>query len=347
MNLAKGFRGGERQTELLVRALAEHGIDQVLVARRGQPLTERLADVPRLRTLSSVGNPFLAWKKIPGSDLLHAHEAKAAHACYVRHALSAIPYVITRRVVNAPKPNSFTRRVYRRAAQVVAVSGAIGRVMDDYANLNAQVIPDALGRLPVDRENVEALAARYADRFVIGHVGELDSKHKGQIHLIRVAREMQRTHPSIQFMLLGRGKDEAWLREEAHGLDNVTFAGYVENVGDFLSIFDMFVFPSLHEGLGSTLLDAMYFGLPVVASRIDGIPELVRDGENGVLVPPADPNSLIDAIDSLYSDGSRRASMGEKARVFAEDFTPEIMAKRYIELYESLLSPGSHEEALT
>ena len=347
MNLAKGFRGGERQTELLVRGLAEHGVEQMLVARKGQPLSDTLNDVPRLRTMTTVANPFLAWYALPGCDLLHAHEAKAAHACYMRHALSAIPYVITRRVVNAPKPNGFTRRVYGRAQQVVAVSGAIASVMEDYSGVHTPVIPDALGNLPVVQKNVEALAARFGGKFLIGHIGELDNKHKGQIYLIRAAREMQKTHPSIQFILLGRGKDEAWLRTEAKGLENVSFEGYVHNVGDFLSVFDMFVFPSLHEGLGSTLLDAMHFGLSVVASRIDGIPELVRHGENGLLVPPADPSALIESIDALYSDGARRAAMGEKARAFAENYTPEIMAQRYLKLYDSLLSPGSHEEALT
>ena len=347
MNLAKGFRGGERQTELLVRGLAEKGLEQVLVARKGQPLTQRLSDVPRLRTMATVANPFLAWSALPGCDLLHAHEAKAAHACYIRQLFSAIPYVITRRVVNAPKPNRFTKNVYGRARQVVAVSGAIANVMDDYLDLHTPVIPDALGNLPVDEKGAAALATKYAGRFLIGHIGELDSRHKGQIYLIRAARELQKTHPSIQFILLGRGKDEEWLRSEAKGLQNVSFEGYVHNVGDFLSVFDMFVFPSLHEGLGSTLLDAMHFGLPVVASRIDGIPELVRNGENGLLVPPADPAALIDSIAVLYSDRPRRTAMGEKARAFAENFTPEIMAQRYLKLYDSLLSPGSREEALT
>lgn len=345
MNLAKGYRGGERQTELLVRGLAERGVDQTLIARKGQLLVERVGDVTGLDASGVVGNPFIAWHALVACDVLHAHEGKAAHACYLRQVFSATPYVITRRVDNVPKNNGFTRRVYGRARRVVAVSNAIERILGNYATLSTAVIPDALSRLPVDRTGVEILRSKYAGKFLVGHIGELDNSHKGQIHLIGAAREMQKTHPSIQFILLGRGRDEAWLRKEADGLENLSFEGYVHNVGDFLSVFDLFAFPSLHEGLGSTLLDAMHFGLPVVASHVDGIPEIVRHGDNGLLVPPADPRALVGAIDTLYSNGQRRTELAEKARATAESFTPEIMVDRYMKLYESVLSSHSGGQA--
>ena len=86
------------------------------------------------------------------------------------------------------------------------------------------------------------------------------------------------------------------LKAAAAGLSNLTFTGFVDNVGDYLAAFDIFILPSNREGIGSILLDAMEQGLPVVASRVGGVPDIVHDGENGLLIDPANPAQLRDAI---------------------------------------------------
>jgi hypothetical protein len=97
-------------------------------------------------------------------------------------------------------------------------------------------------------------------------------------------------------MLVGGGDDEAMLRSAAAGLTNMTFTGFVDNVGDYLASFDVFVLPSNREGIGSILFDAMEAGLPVVASRVGGVPSIVHDGETGFLIDAASPDQLRAAI---------------------------------------------------
>ena len=128
------------------------------------------------------------------------------------------------------------------------------------------------------------------------------------------------------------------LRSAAAGLSNLTFTGFVDNVGDYLAAFDVFILPSNREGIGSILLDAMEQGLPVVASRVGGVPDIVHDRENGLLIDPASPAQLRDAI--LHARARSRtcaSAYGQRGREFAKDFTGEAMCRKYLALYESVL----------
>lgn len=320
--------------------LAERGVVQTVVLRSGAGLEARLAAVSGV-TVRPVGSSLpAALRATRGAGLVHAHEGRAVHAAYLRKVLSGVPYVITRRVNHAPKSGWFTRRVYRRADAIAGLSQAVRRTLAAYdRRLNVRVIPSAAGRLRRNPDNVRRLRARFAGRFLVGHVGALDQSTKGQLTLIRAARALRDVRPDIVVVLVGEGRDEAMLRREAEGLDNVHFAGFTADVGDWLAAFDLFAFPSLQEGLGSVLLDALDFGLPIVASDVGGIPDIIVHGENGVLVPAADPAALKDAILALHSDSARRHALGRAAREDAGRFTPERMVAAYLDLYRSA-APG-------
>jgi glycosyltransferase involved in cell wall biosynthesis len=168
-------------------------------------------------------------------------------------------------------------------------------------------------------------------------VGALDNSQKAQEFIIEVARDLAESHPQLHFVLVGGGDDEQMLRGLAAGLTNVTFTGFVENVGDYLAGFDIFILPSRREGIGSVLLDAMEQGLPVVASRVGGVPAIVHDGENGILIDSEQPDQLRDAILRLVDQPELRVAMGQRGRRVAELYTASSMAQKYFELYEDAL----------
>jgi glycosyltransferase involved in cell wall biosynthesis len=334
VNLSKSFRGGERQTELLVRGLAGRGHPQRLVARAGAPLAERLVDLKAL-DIRRVGG-LVAAARACGRDaaVLHVHEGRAPLVARGAQLLGRTPYLITRRVPKPLKRNPFTRHLYRRAARVVAISHAVAASLTEYdPELRVDIIPSALAHLAADPDALAALRARYAGRFVVGLVGALVIHHKGQDLLIEVARRVEFAHPEILFVLVGEGEDAERLRALASGLRNVEFAGFVEDIGTWLELFDVLTLPSRHEGLGSVLLDAMDHGKAIVATRVGGIPELVSEGENGLLVTPDSVDALEHAILTLYRDRARLAAMGERSRARAGQFTPALMTERYLELY--------------
>ncbi|MES1943260.1 glycosyltransferase [Salinisphaera sp. PC39] len=336
VNLARGFRGGERQTELLVRALAERGVPQRIVTRRGQPLGSRLADVPGLAR-REVARPFLRALPFLRGCIVHAHEAKAAHLAHWAHILTRTPYLITRRVDNAPGRSRTTRAMYRAAARVVVLSDAIGAVMRDYdPGLDTVVIPSASAGLAADRARTESLRRSWSGDLVIGHVGALHHAHKGQGDLIEAFARLAPRHPGLRLVLVGDGVDEARFRARAADTPGVIFAGRTDNVGDYLAAFDIFAYPSLHEGLGSALLDAMQAGLPIAATRVGGIPELVTDGDNGLLAEPGDPAGLAHILERLVRDPALRRRLGEAGRRRVAAYAPAAMAERYLALYREL-----------
>lgn len=335
LNLAKSYRGGERQTELLVRGLAALGYAQRLIVRKDAPLARRCANVPGLE-LQQVGGIIGAVRACArASAIVHSHEGRGPLVAWIARLASDTPYLITRRVPTPLKRNPLTRCFYKGAARVVAISQAIADSLARYdPSLRTEVIPSALARLEARPEAVAQIRARHGGSFLVVLVGALVESHKGQGILIEVARRVANTHPDIRFVLLGEGRDEDALRARSAGLTNVEITGFVEDVGSWLAAADLVVLPSLHEGLGSVLLDAMDHGKAIVATRVGGIPELVSDGDNGLLVEPGSVDALERAILALHADRSRLLAMGERGRARAEAFTPARMVERYAALYE-------------
>jgi glycosyltransferase involved in cell wall biosynthesis len=115
------------------------------------------------------------------------------------------------------------------------------------------------------------------------------------------------------------------------------FTGFVENVGDYLAAFDLFILPSNREGIGSILFDAMEAGLPVIASRVGGVPDIVHEGTNGILIDAASPEQLRNAILLLRADPELRTRFGAAGRELAKGFSAATMARKYLDVYRDVL----------
>ncbi len=337
LNLAPSFRGGERQTELLVRALAERGMQQRLVVRKGHVLAEKCAGLAGLEIREAASNPIAFGLAARGSDIVHAHDGRTVYSALLANLLFAIPYIITRRVV-PNKPNKAIRAMaYRRAARVVAISGAVVKELHRWGeNLDPVTIPSANAGFEANEEVVAAIRAKRSGKVLIGHVGTLDHSCKGQSTIIEVAHRAASERPDWHFLLCGDGPDEQRFRDEIGDLDNIELVGWVDNVGEYLASFDVFVFPSLHEALGSVLLDVLQFGLPIVASNVGGIPGIVEEGVNGLLVEPEDPDLLFNALDRVIAGEELRGTMRQSNVALAKKYTAGAMADAYERLYESL-----------
>jgi glycosyltransferase involved in cell wall biosynthesis len=126
----------------------------------------------------------------------------------------------------------------------------------------------------------------------------------------------------------------------------VHFLGWREDVRAIMPLFDLVALPSLNEGMGRVLVEAMAASRPVVASRVGGIPDLVRNGRNGLLVAPGDEAGLAAGIGLLLDDPALAARMGDAGRIVCREFSLEAMTARLDRLYTDLLSPGMPEAAI-
>ncbi len=337
INLARGYRGGERQAELLVRRLGEFDVQQVLIARRGGELGQRLRDAGiDIRHCDGFLSAYRAMRDV---DVVHAHEGRSVYIAWLRHEVSGTPYVITRRVNNPLGERWLTHRVYRRASAVASVAADVARIVQAFdKRINSCVIHSSSSGLSVNPAAVDAIRKAHPGKWLVGNVGALQVAQKAQDVIIEVAKRLAQSHPDIVFVLVGSGEDQSMLRELAGGLANVEFAGWSDNVGDYLAAFDLFILPSHKEGIGGILLDAMDQSLPLIASRVGGLPEIVRDGDNGLLIEAGSPDQLQAAVLRLYGDADLCRSMGERGRDFARGFTAAEMAAEYMRLYRNAVA---------
>ena len=338
-NFARGYRGGERQTEILIRALSKRAdVEQTLFTGHSSELAARLAGTKGLRIAetSRLGGHLRG-----GFDVLQAHEAKAAHWAYLEHLAHGEPYVITRRVPEKIRESFFNLRVYRNAACTVGLSSVICDELRSFPGVReVRRIPSSCYHLDHDDKAAAAIREKYHGRFLVAQVGALVDRHKGQRVLLEAARILRDRCPDMLFLFLGSGADESVLLEESRGLDNVIWLGFQKNVGDYLAAVDVMAYPSRIEGLGSAILDAMDFGVPVIAARVGGIPDIIRSGSNGILFESGDAAALADGLERLRNDAALRESLAGQARADLSAFSPEAMAGSYLALYRDICGAG-------
>jgi len=337
INFAKGYRGGETQTELLIRELSSHGYQQKLIVRKKSELAQRVKNIQNL-TIIALSKPyFFHLNSIQNSAILHAHETKGAQFCFFASLYYNIPYIVTRRVDNPIKQNIFNQKIYNNALYTAVLSEAIKKeTLKVSKNINIVIIPDAYNILTINYNTIAKIKKRFSNKFIIGNIGELDNAHKGQFYLIEAMKKVQEKYPNIHLILLGKGKDKESYQQQAKGLNNITFEGFVDNVPDYIACFDAFIFPSLHEGLGSILFDVMQKKVSIGASNVGGIPDIIEENKNGLLFPPKDSEAIFNVIEKLYLSKDLRERLSTNAYENIENFSYQVMADRYITLYNNV-----------
>ena len=330
------IRGGERQMLLLVEEIAKHNIPQVIVCRKGNGVHEYASSIPNVRIAHARHHLLDGFRPIP-ARLYHAHEARAAYWAAISTLLTRTPYLITKRTPNPLSENRMTHRVYRRASALVGISDAVCDVIRAAGGHDPSLIYSAHRNMTADPEQVRRIRQEIGADPVIGQVGALVDSHKGQSHTIAALSQIQSQFPGAKLVLLGSGVDQEKLRKQAEPVGGVIFAGHRQNFAYWIAACDLLLHPAYEEGLGSTLLDAMHLEVPIVASRVDGIPEIAIDGTSALLIEPGDTAGLADAALRVLNDDALRAHIVAGGREVAARLGPKAMGQSYLDLYESIL----------
>ena len=284
--------------------------------------------------------------------VIHAHEFYMSVIGALLSWVTGVPLVVT---VHGKSyyPDKRRRRVACRlmaatAATVVTVSDDLYRFFcytTGTAPSRVRVIYngiDVQGASPAGESHAALRAAAGIPRGarVIGAVGSL-YRVKGHLDLIRATPAILAHHPTSHVVILGRGPLHDALAGEAEALgvrDRIHLLGHRDDVKEWFGAMDAFVMPSLSEGLPLSLLEAMAAGLPSVITRVGGMPEVVRDGETGLIVSPGDVAALADRIAFLLGDAGLAVKIGSAARDRVLDqFTVDRMAADYRDLYDQAI----------
>jgi len=215
--------------------------------------------------------------------------------------LTGIPYIVTVQRIER-KSNPLKNFVYRKATFCIAASSAIKKNFEDIGVKNIEVIPNG-----IDLKKFESLERKPHDGFIVMTVARLE-KVKGVEYLIESIGLINSKFqiPNSKLLIIGDGSERKNLKGLANKLglkERVGFVGQIlhEKITEYLAQADCFVLPSLKEGFGIAVLEAMAAGLPVIGTRVGGIPDIIEDGKTGILVEPKNPEAIAQAIYEIYS----------------------------------------------
>ncbi|MHB1326945.1 MAG: glycosyltransferase [Gemmatimonadales bacterium] len=340
------WRGGERQVLLLAAGLQRAGMSQLVITARRSRLQVELeaAGVPclpvRWAAALSPGALFAAVRaaRTPRS-LFHAHDPHALVVAGLAAQLTRAPLVVTRRVTFPLRRRGF----WVRSDRIIAISSAVRSAL-----ISSGVDPS---RIAVVNSAVDLDATRTTrpapirDQFGIPaespvaiSVAALTAE-KDHLTLIDAAQALHSKHPTLHWLLVGEGPRRPALEAHITATGTGAFvhlAGWVENPLPFIAASSVFVSTSTDEGLGTSLLDAMALGVPVAASRVGGIPELL-DGGAGLLTTPGSAQSTAEAVARILADRVARDALLERARETVARFDLAGMVEGVRSVYRSVV----------
>ncbi len=280
-------------------------------------------------------------------DVIHTHNTEPFIEGSLGAILAGVPTLVH---TDHARPFPDKRRymlaewfVSKFAWRVVGVSDHTTENLRRYERISPRKLVTVVNGIDGHRYDapIDAAAARAALDLprgapVLGFASRLEEQ-KGMTWLLQALPGILKVHPDLKLLVAGTGELEGPLAEEARsrGVDHaVRFLGVRLDIPVLLKVFDLHVLPSLWEGLPMIILESMAAGCPTVATAVGGVPTALVDGENGRLVPPADPGALQAAILEALADRGGLRRMGERARAtFQERFTARAMARRYEALY--------------
>ncbi|HTZ32543.1 MAG TPA: glycosyltransferase family 4 protein [Methylomirabilota bacterium] len=348
VDLETEWRGGQSQAFLLLKGLYERGHAAELIAPQGSALSQRAAAegiyvhrvrqrLLRLRAAAMIRR-VLSDGRI---ELVHVNEPHALTSAWLAGAHRKVPLLVSRRVayrIQGPKR-------YLAAQRVLAISRFVKE------SLVASGIPEE--RIGLVYEGVEVPAPVAADtrasarrrwgvgeqETLLGCVGYL-LPEKGQEFLVKALPAVVAKHPATKLILAGDGPCRAELEAycRANGLaKKVIFAGFITEIAQVYAALDIFVFPSIAEPLGTSLLAAMAWGLPVVAVASGGVPEYVESGKTGLLVERPEAELISSALLRILDDAALRERLGRAAREeIRGSLSAETMVENTLAVYEAL-----------
>ncbi|SFQ06463.1 glycosyltransferase family 4 protein [Caldicoprobacter faecalis] len=366
LELIRTASGGMRQHYIsLAKGLKGAGFDVLAACGFDKTTMEELRDEgievypfhlpgevqPHLDAMKAVKIAHIIMKQ--GVDVLHCHGFKAGVVGRVGAILAGCPKVYTVHNFVLPLSHRLKRAMLsktekvlaKRTEGIIAVSHALKLELERECGIPGDKVSVIYNGISLPHagkgEDVRWRLGIGFDAIVIGSVARLIPS-KGIQYLLDAIPLVKSYCGDIRFMIVGDGPYEGALKMRAKDLGvegDVIFTGYVTTVWDYLDAMDVFVLPTLSEGLGVSILEAMAMGKPVVASNVGGIPEIIEHGQNGYLVPPGDAATLASAIIYLIRNAHVRSTFGQKGR---ERVMTHFSAERMVQATAQLLERCAH-----
>ncbi|KKD00193.1 glycosyltransferase family 4 protein [Photobacterium halotolerans] len=336
VNLATGFSGGEQQTLQLIKEQIRLGYTLSVVANPKSPFAQKAASLGCRMYLTQHFLFNHSAEITRQCQVIHVHEGRAIYWAWIQSKRFGCPYIVTRRIDNPLKDRWLLKKCYTDASATIGLSTAIvDCIHTKVPSQHPYKIPSSPVIYPVSDSQVSTIRTKFAGKFLVIHAGNL-LHHKGFDVTIEAARLLEQQASNIHIAILGDGKLRAELESQAQGLTNISFMGKQLNMGDWFEAADLQIHPSYTEGLGSVILEGMKAGLPVVATRAGGIPDIIDHGINGELIPVGSSKQLAEAIARISQDSNLQKQYISAGQEKMNLFDISHTAKQYEAIYNSL-----------
>lgn len=351
----KNWRGGQQQVFYLHESLVNQGINSVLVCNKSSELKKKCEakNLPFFEQ-SMIGeiDIFSAYRiakycKKNNITIIHAHSAHALSIALLTKVIYPKAYLIgVRRVDFSIGKNYFSKIKYnnKRLDRIVCISDFIKSVLIK-DGINPQKLQTIRSGADVTKFNDLIHDKKIRDNlgidqneFLIGTVAAF-AGHKDYPNLIKAFQLVSKKVENVKLCCVGDGPLFEKIKTLVNDLKlekDIIFPGFTNNIGKYLKSFDLFVLASKKEGLGTSIIDAMSVGLPIVATNTGGIPELIENGKNGILVEPKKSDELANAIVDLIINQDQREIIGKNALQNVFKYSIETTVNKNIELYKEL-----------
>jgi L-malate glycosyltransferase len=351
------WRGGQQQVFYLHKTLVEKGFNSHLVCNKSSELKNKCVNdsLPYFEQKMRGEIDVLAAYKISRFcrkekiDIIQAHSAHALGIALLTKYFYTSPKLIGVRRVDFPINKNFLSQLKYNSCKIdkiVCISDFIKKVLiadgikvEKLVTIRSGTDINKYDHIIPESNFKEAIGIS-SNQFILGTVAAF-SGHKDYPNLLNAFSNVRSKITNIKLCLVGDGPLKQNAKDLAKHLEidkDIIFTGFVNNVGEYLKTFDIFVLASKKEGLGTSLIDALSVGLPIIATNTGGIPELITNEKNGILVEARNHNKLADAIVSLVNDSQKRDKLSVVAKQSSKDFSIEETVKQNIEEYNNLLA---------
>jgi len=354
---AKTWRGGEQQIAYLYEELAKKAVAQWIFCVQNSALANYCVkkNIPHFTYQKRFAiNPLVAFqlKKLSQKlnvDLVHLHDAHSHTFGFISTFFgNQMPFVLSRRVDFPVKDSWLSHRKYNHPSikKILSVSHNVQQILAP-AIIDKQKLQVVHSGINTDRfqyENQGILRKEYGipkAKRIIGNVAAI-APHKDYFTFVDTAEFLLKSNQLLIFLIIGGdGGEEALIKsyiDEKKLSDYFIFTGFRKDIPKILPEIEVFLFTSKEEGLGTSVIDALACGVPVVATEAGGIPEIIRDGSNGFLAPVNNALKLAEQVNFLLSNSEIKDKVIKKGKETAQQFSKETMAEKTYLIYRACIN---------
>lgn len=345
---ANSWRGGERQVQYLMEGLLKEGYTNYLMTPKKSILGNRTSTYTpsqiefKKGLFSLVKNTIalVSFCKSHKVDLIHGHDSHAHTLLWIAYRFGGLKTksIVSRRLISPIKHRSKKKYNYSKIEYIICISNAVKKTLEPHINQKSRLVV-IHSTIDLNYPNELFKTKNKTSAFVVGYVAAF-TEEKDHSTFLSAAKYLTSKFPEtlFKFVLVGDGPLLEKYKIESKKINgDFVFTGFVEEVSHSYLEMDVLLHPSKSEALGTAILDGMKYGLPIVASKTGGIPEVVAHNNNGYLCDIGDYKTMAHCIQKLASDQELYHNFSKNSKEIVRQFESSIMVSKTIQLYQKTL----------